>query len=69
MAIAPAVLALGALGAYHAKTFGSLLHDGYRFWVPELYARPGVLFSLAYLAKPIAGLPNTFEEFVEVSVE
>ncbi len=55
IAIAPAVLALVVLGARNASLFGNPLHDGYRFWVPELYAS-GRTFALAYLVKPLAGL-------------
>lgn len=53
--IALALAALVALGARNHMVFGSAFHDGYRFWVPELYAS-GLTFSLGYLWKPLADL-------------
>lgn len=47
--------ALVALALRNVATFGHPLHDGYRFWVPELYAS-GLTFSITYLWKPLAEL-------------
>lgn len=49
----PAAACLAALLAYHAHTFGSPSHDGYRFWVPKLYANRELLFSAAYAFRPL----------------
>ncbi|MFG0317731.1 MAG: hypothetical protein ACF8XB_10680, partial [Planctomycetota bacterium JB042] len=39
----------------HRATFSAWTRDGYHFWVPEVYDRPGLLFSVRYAAKGIEG--------------
>lgn len=52
------VAALALFAARNFAIFGHPLHDGYRYWVPNLYAS-GLTFSVTYLWQPLAGLFTT----------
>lgn len=53
--LAPLVVVGGAIACWNAVRFGSPFHDGYRFWVPELYGNRDLLFSTRYALAPVPG--------------
>lgn len=53
--LAPLVVVGGAIACWNAARFGSPFHDGYRFWVPELYGNRDLLFSTRYALAPVPG--------------
>ncbi len=42
--------------ARHKATFGAWLRDGYHFWVPDIYDKPGLVFSVRYAVRGVEGL-------------
>lgn len=56
VALLPSLLALAIVALRNTLDFGHPLFDGYRYWVPELYGNSSLVFSLAYLVKPLAEL-------------
>lgn len=57
-AIGGCIAALALVAVRNFAIFGHPLHDGYRYWVPELYAS-GLTFSVTYLWQPLAGFFTT----------
>ena len=53
--VLPVVSVLGALAVFHYTRFGHPLHDGYRFWVPEVYENRGLVLSARYVTQGIPG--------------
>ncbi|MBK6940478.1 MAG: hypothetical protein IPH13_09800 [Planctomycetes bacterium] len=53
--LAPLAVIGAAIAAWNASRFGSPFHDGYRFWVPELYGNRELLFSMRYALSPVPG--------------
>lgn len=53
--LAPLVVVGGTIAAWNTVRFGAPLADGYRFWVPELYANRELLFSPRYALAPVPG--------------
>lgn len=56
VALLPSLIALALVALRNTLDFGSPWIDGYRYWVPELYGNRDLVFSLAYLVKPLAEL-------------
>lgn len=53
--LTPLIVVGTAIATWNAVRFGSPFADGYRFWVPELYGNPDLLFSTRYALAPVPG--------------